>query len=101
MRDHRRMNFGLRLVSDSYSTKPVNFVPVQITPLEIMIVAFHMLMFTFCIIEKYLRHIHVLHVLFKRHLNYLKLYSHCPENAADSADVFRYRNEVRNLQNLK
>ena len=24
----------------------------------------------------------------KRHLNYLKLYSHCPENAADSADVF-------------
>ena len=24
----------------------------------------------------------------KRHLNYLKLYSHCPEYSADSADVF-------------
>ena len=28
----------------------------------------------------------------KRHLNYLKLYSHCPENAADSADVFTLSN---------
>ena len=28
----------------------------------------------------------------KRHLNYLKLYSHCLENAADSADVFTLSN---------
>ena len=30
----------------------------------------------------------------KRHLNYLKLYSHCPENAADSADVFTLSNII-------
>ena len=30
----------------------------------------------------------------KRHLNYLKLYSHCPENSADSADVFTLSNIV-------
>ena len=28
----------------------------------------------------------------KRYWNYLKLYSHCPENVADSADVFTFSN---------